>query len=53
MRPARRSIKNQRAALGVPVPDIHRGVGVRFVSTTSADVGVLMTFANGTAAGAI
>ena len=54
MRPARWSIKNQRAALAVPVPDVHRGIGigVRLVSTTCADVGVFMTFVNGTATGA-
>jgi len=54
MRPARWSIKNQRAAHPIPVPDIHRGIGigVRLVSATGADVGVFMAFVNGTAAGA-
>jgi len=46
MQPARWSIKNQRAAQPIPIPDIHRGIGigVRLVSAPCADVGMFATF---------
>ncbi|OFC40672.1 hypothetical protein BAE30_16410 [Acidithiobacillus caldus] len=46
MRPAPWNLKDQRAAQPIPIPDIHRGVGigVRLMSTPGADVGMFMTF---------
>lgn len=54
MRPAHWSIKNQWAAQPIPVPDIHRGIGigVRLVSATGTGVGVFMTFVDGATMGA-
>jgi len=45
MQPARWSMKNQRAAQPIPIPDIHRsiGIGVRLVSAPCADVGMFLT----------
>jgi len=45
MQPARWSMKNQRAAQPIPIPDIHRsiGIGVRLVSAPPADVGMFLT----------
>jgi hypothetical protein len=44
MQPARWSIKNQRADEPIPIPDIHRGIGigVRLVSALCADIGSLL-----------
>jgi len=45
MPPARSSMKNQRAAQPIPIPDIQRsiGIGVRLVSAPPADVGMFST----------
>jgi hypothetical protein len=44
MRPARWSLKDQRAAQPIPIPDVHRGIGicVRLVSAPCADVGMFV-----------
>ena len=49
MRPARWNLKDQRAAQPIPIPDIHRSIGisVRLMPAPCADVGMFMTFVDG------
>ena len=51
IRPTLWSIKNQRAAHLRPIPDVHRGIGirVRLISASSADVGMFFSIIDITA----
>jgi hypothetical protein len=50
MRPAHRYLKPQWAAQPMPVANVHRsiGIGVRLVSAPRADIGMFLSFIQGT-----